>query len=168
MKSKVKTPNASTSPQGLSKSCHWSDLLSENAWKHNPEKDGWRARLRYTILEYFGDDTHLEFDEFCRDYKIAPRTFRFWKSKYPDLKETVDSVTIFLGLKRRLGCHINKYNMASCYKDMHTLDPDWGTNVDKYHSELKKAEEQLAREYNVTLLKAKEPLKENNGQAPLD
>lgn len=155
--SKGKIAHTITTPELLTTKYDWWESMAGEAFMFFPDKEKWRDRLRYTMLKYFENPQRIELDEFCIDHKLHPETLRLWRKNYPDLESTVRAIKIFIGVKRRLGVHTGKYNMASCYKDMHTLEPTWAEAVDKYHSELKKQEEQVARAYNVTMTPAEKP-----------
>ncbi len=157
MKQKAsKTPQHSTFAKEVGKNRTWIDYMSEEAYSQFPDKASWRKGFILTMLNWGSSEDAIVLEDFCFEHKLSRSTLWEWREKYPDVKKAVTDLKIFIGARRRRKCMLNQLNTIA-YRDMHVYDDEWATLVDKYHSELKKQEEQVAREYNVTMRPADKP-----------
>jgi hypothetical protein len=132
-----KSSKDSNEPEPLSNKRSWADTLFNSALSFFPGKDEWRKRLIYSMFEWFDKPEHLLIEQFYLHHKIPRSTFYEWRDLYPDLKQALEDVKIFIGAKRRLGAMTFKLHYASAYRDMHCYDSEWAKSVDEYHSKLK-------------------------------
>ncbi len=136
-KSKGKNPQDSTKLELISKDCSYLDYLSDNSGRLFPDKEGWRLRLRYTMLCWADENDKFEIEQFCREYQIPRRTLYFWRDKYPDIRQTIDDIRVNIGSTRRIGALTRKLDKDVVFKDIHKYDPEW-LDINKYHNDLKK------------------------------
>ena len=144
-KKKKEIPNHTEEPLTLSKNVHWSDYISNEAFRLFPEKDNWRKRLIHTLYVWVteGKDEKgrpvLEVMQFCTEYKIEWHSLKRWANTYEDVGKAYNDIKMILASRRRVGAHHRDYG-DSVFKDMHLYEPDWHKEVNQYWSDLKERE----------------------------
>jgi|SRR5579872_4741339 len=124
--------------------------ISQEVLNLFPEKAQWRERLRYTMLIWCDNKDALEIDQFCIEYNIPRRTLYSWRDKYPDIKETIDDVKLIIASRRRVYAMTKNIDGVYAHKNLHLYDPEWH-EVNKYHADLKKPEENRNQSFQVIM-----------------
>ena len=119
----------------IAKTCRWLDSFTTDCWQQIPEKDGWQKRIIYSLFQWLENPENIMIEDFCYEHKIPVRTFRSWKTIYPQIGEAIIEAKIFIGARRRKGTMQFKYQYGSAYRDMHQYEPEW-KEVDQYHAAL--------------------------------
>lgn len=148
MPKKKATPQDSTDNRELSTARSYMTMDKE-AFLLYPEREEWRNRLIFTMEKWLERTECLEAQSFCYDYKIPYSTFNDWIHKYEDIGSAYTNLKMTLALRRRELSMRNKINGTWAYRDMHRLDPQWGPQVDKYHAEMKKEEDQQPTKFVI-------------------
>ena len=134
-KPKQQITHDSTIEQGLSKPRTINEMIRSTAQYHYPEKDAWRKRLCYSLLEWAETDDALDMVQFLILYKFSKSQLHGWLKTYPEIKEAYEQAKLWVGARRRVG-HIKRYYSDGVYKDMYKYDPEW-LEIDKYNQTLK-------------------------------
>lgn len=137
----AKIPKRNTDPNEISNSRNWMDYLDKETLQLYPGKDEWRKRLAYTMLKWAESKKSIEVLQFCMKFRIPYRTLKEWIDKYPDIKEAYEDMKLLISCNRKVRSMEKELDKDCAYKDMHILDPEWHTNVNVYHSELKTKEQ---------------------------
>jgi hypothetical protein len=90
-----------------------------------PDKDSWRNRLKYTMIDWAERDTSLDIYSFYQEYRIPRQTFYDWITNYPDIKAVHQEVMLTIGCRKRLGALMRKFDKDVAFKDMYKYDPEW-------------------------------------------
>jgi hypothetical protein len=125
-----------------------------------PEKDSWRQRFKFTMLDWAEKDDSLDIYQFFQYYGLPRQTFYDWCNKYPDIKATAEEVKLTIGCRKRVGALTRKYDKDVAYKDMFKYDPEW-KDVDLYNREMK-ADSETGQHITINL----PPVKSSN-EVPL-
>jgi hypothetical protein len=143
----------------LSKNRTWQDFLDETAFIFFPEKNDWRLRLRYQLLEWAYRPTSYELMQFCIEYRIPRRTLYEWRDKYDDVRSTLGDIMLILGSRRRLAATLvdvssdiasSKLHAHMIIRDLHRYDSEEEDN-NRYQAALKKDEEDASQTINVIM-----------------
>lgn len=132
-----KAKDTNTVPLTLSKNRTWLDFMENEAISTFPEKDSYRKRLAFTLLEWAAQETSLEITEFALEMKMRRQTLNDWAAKYPDFKEAYDFAKLMIGVRRRKGALTRKFDKDVVHRDEHVYDPE-RHEVNVYHNNLKK------------------------------
>ena len=138
--SKAQTINNSFDIQVLTNVRSISDFVKNDAYMYFPDKLDWRNRFCATVIECAEREDSLELVDFILEIRMGKTTFNEWQNRYPDIKEAVDFARLKIGSRKRKGALYRKYDKDVVFKDMHKYDPDW-LEINKYHSDMRKAEE---------------------------
>lgn len=146
----AKKPNHSTPPKPLTKPASWLEAKDWQAFIYDPKKEKWRQQLIASMFEFFQDESKVELEQFCFEYKLSRKVLYKWRQRYPDLEEAVDEIKLLLASRRRVGALKRQYDKEVVMKDLHTYDPEW-LLVNKYWSELKKSESADVKPSNIVI-----------------
>lgn len=135
--SKKKDPT--TEIKTLSKPRTWHEAMERQSWLYFPDKDEWRKRLINTMYEWAQSDDALEITQFCFEWKMRRQLLYEWRDKYPDIKEAMNEIKLYLGIRRRNGALLKRFDKDMALRDMHCYDPEWH-EINKYHADLKRLE----------------------------
>ncbi len=148
-KKEKENPHHNIEIQPLTNKRTWTDFIENDAYMEFPEKNDWRNRFIYTLLEWASKDDSLEITDFALEMKMRRMTINDWTHKYPDIKEAYDQAKLMIGSRRRKGSMLKKLDGSYAYKDMHKYDPEW-LEINKYHSDMKKEEEKQAHTFIIS------------------
>lgn len=144
---KTQTTNNNSDSPGLAKKVSVltnrrsiADFVKNDAYMYFPDKLDWRNRFCATVMEWAEREDSLELVDFVLEIRMLRKTFNEWQEKYPDIKEAVDFARLMIGSRKRKGALYRKYDKDVAFRDMHKYDPDW-LEINKYHSDMRKAEE---------------------------
>jgi len=132
--------NPTSELQALTNNRTWRDFIEDDAFMLFPEKDDWRKRFMYTMLEWAEKEDSLEITDFALEMKMRRPLLYEWCDKFPDFKAAFDHVKLMIGSRRRKGALVRKFDKDVVFKDMHKYDPEW-LDINKYHSDMKKEED---------------------------
>lgn len=138
----------------------WIEFIQDSAFMMFPEKDAWRQRFIYTMMEWASKDDSIEITDFALEMKMHRSMFYRWVDKYPDIKRAYEHVKLMLASRRKKGALTRKFDKDVVFKDLHKYDPEWH-EINKYHSDMKKEEEKQAHTFIISDAKPRVVSKED-------
>lgn len=147
-KESQKTTNNTKKIQLLTTSGTWCEFINNDALMLFPEKEDWRKRFIYTLLDWASKDDSLEITDFAIEMKMHRRTLYKWSDQYTEIKDALDLARLIIGSRRRKGALTRKFDKDVAFKDMHCYDPEWHA-INKYHSDMKKEEEKQSHTFII-------------------
>lgn len=126
----------------------WLECMQDNAFMMFPEKDGWRNRFIYTLLEWASKEDSLDITDFPLEMKMHRSMFYRWIEKWPDIKQAHETAKLMLATRRRKGALTRKFDKDVVFKDLHKYDSEW-LEINKYHSDMKKDEDKQAHTFII-------------------
>lgn len=114
----------------------WVDFINQDSLLLFPGRDEYRRRFIQLLLGWVERDDALDILGFCLMYKMPRSTLYKWRDMYPDVKDALDNVLLFIGYRKRLGALKKDFDKEVAFRDMHALDPEWD-KINRYHAELK-------------------------------
>lgn len=142
------TPDNSTDIKPLTNRNTWIDFIKNDAYMEFPEKQDWRNRFIFTLLEWASKHDSLEIVDFAIEMKMRREQIYVWAQKYPDIGQAYEQAKLIIASRRRKGAMLKKLDGAYAYKDMHVYDSEW-LAINKYHSDMKKEEEKQAHTFII-------------------
>ncbi len=139
-KKPIENLNPTSELKPLTNNRTWVDFIENDAFMLFPDKDEWRKRFIYTMLEWSQRDDSLEITDFALEMKMRRALLYEWNERYADFREAFNHVKLIIGSRRRKGALVRKFDKDVVFKDMHKYDPEW-LDINKYHSDMKKDEE---------------------------
>lgn len=144
VKSEIATKNStpkrkvskSRTIEGIGEGRTWVDFVNKDQLLLFPGRDQFRQRFIQHLLTWSERDDALDILGFCLMYKIPRSTLYDWRDMYPDVKDALDNVSLFIGYRKRLGALKKDFDKEVAFRDMHALDPEWD-KINRYHAELK-------------------------------
>src|ERR1017187_9302819 len=101
----------------------WAIRAEREAFINYPGSDQWEQRLIHKLYNYFSQPDKLTLDQYCRDNFIFRDTLHSWQEKYPDVREAVNRIKIFIADNRRQGTYNNQLNPLT-FRDSFLYDPE--------------------------------------------
>ena len=148
-KDKKEIPNDSMGIKPLTNTRSWVDFIQNEAYMQFPEKQDWRNRFIYTLMEWATKDDSLEITDFALEMKMRRMTIYDWANKYPDIKAAFEQAKLMIASRRKKGALTRKFDKDVVFKDLHRYDPEW-LDINKYHSDMKKEEEKQAHTFIIS------------------
>jgi hypothetical protein len=148
MAKKQEKSNHTSEVKPLTTNRTWQEFIKNDAFMMFPDKDDWRERVCYTMLQWAEKEDSLEIMDFALEFKIRRQTLYEWADRYPDFRKCFDYVKLIIGSRRRKGALTRKYDKDVVFKDIHRYDPEW-LEINKYHSDMKKDEEKQSTTFIV-------------------
>jgi hypothetical protein len=123
--------------------------VQDNAFMMFPERDDWRKRFIFTLLEWASKDDSLEITDFAIEMKMHRSMLYRWVEKHSDIKEAFGMAKLMIASRRKKGALTRKFDKDVVFKDLHKYDPEWH-DINKYHSDMKKEEEKQAHTFIIS------------------
>jgi len=130
------------------------DFFDEAGLSNFPQKDSWRKRLCFTMVNWSRGEEALDLVQFCQQYQIPRTSLYEWAAKYEDVRNALSELRINIGCTRRIGSMKKKLDGTYAYKDMHLYDKEW-LAINKYHSDMKKEEDKQPTTFIINTEKPK-------------
>lgn len=132
----------------------WIEMIQDNAFMMFPEKDGWRQRFIYTMLEWASKEDSLEITDFALEMKMHRSMLYRWVANYPDIGQAFEMTKLMIASRRKKGALTRKFDKDVVFKDLHKYDPEW-LEINKYHSDMKKDEDKQSHTFIINDVKPK-------------
>jgi hypothetical protein len=126
----------------------WMEALQDSAFMMFPERDDWRKRFIYTMLEWASREDSLEITDFAIEMKMHRSMLYRWIGKWQDIKESFEIAKLMIASRRKKGALTRKFDKDVVFKDLHKYDSEW-LEVNKYHSDMKKEEEKQSHTFII-------------------
>lgn len=112
------------------------DIFSETEqnWYWNKQEN--IENLKHTLYEWSKLKTSLEIDTFLMEHDIFYRRFNELIQRHPDLADVVKQVKRNLGIRKKIGVAMKRYERDLIKAELHTLLPEWD-EINQYHHKLK-------------------------------
>lgn len=153
-KDEKEIPNNSIEIKPLTNTRTWTDFIQNDAYMQFPERQDWRNRFIYTLLEWAQKEDSIEITDFALDMKMRRKTINEWCLRYDDIKEAYEEAKLRIASRRKKGALTKRFDKDVVFKDLHRYDPEW-LEINKYHSDMKKEEEKQAHTFIINTGKPK-------------
>ena len=117
----------------------WQSFVSEECYSLFPDRDEWRKRFCYTLLEWAEKPDSLEIADFAIEQRLRRQTIYDWAKKYKDIADAYEMAKLIIATRRRRGAMLKQLDGNYAYKDMHRYDKEWA-EINEYLARLKKDE----------------------------
>jgi hypothetical protein len=140
----------------------------EGTWREWPVTDRWINQLATQLVEWVEEKNHLKFNEFLRERKINPDSFKRWENRIPNLKSAHTYAIRALGDIREIGAIRKEFDKGMILPVMHRYDPEWKKS-EEWHASLTQKDSDKPTQTLVVIDKAVEttivpPLKKDKDE----